>query len=63
MKRYLVFAGDYFYPGGGWSDFVDSYKEVDDAIRVAVEEAKSDHRWAHIVDTEKDVMLEIGKKE
>ena len=28
MKRYLLFAGQDYYPKGGFTDFVDSYDSV-----------------------------------
>lgn len=31
MKRYLVFAFDYYYPGGGWNDFVSAHDTVEEA--------------------------------
>ncbi len=45
MKRFLLFAGDDYYPSGGWGDFVGSYDSVEEAIPDAYSE------WAHIVDT------------
>lgn len=27
MKRFIVFAYDHDYPGGGWNDFKDSFDE------------------------------------
>lgn len=32
MKRYLVFAYESYYPGGGWSDFSKSFADRDEAI-------------------------------
>jgi hypothetical protein len=31
MKRYLVFLGEDYYPGGGWSDFKGSYEDLESA--------------------------------
>jgi hypothetical protein len=31
MKRYLVFAGDDFYPSGGWKDLKDSFNSFEEA--------------------------------
>jgi hypothetical protein len=30
MKRYLVFAGDDYYPAGGWGDFQGSFDSAVD---------------------------------
>lgn len=49
MKRFLVFSGDHYYPGGGWSDFKGSYDTADEA-RVAA--SGTGHEWTQIVDTE-----------
>jgi hypothetical protein len=50
LKRYLVFAGDSYYPGGGWEDFVDSFDSLDEAhASAATAQEKSD--WSHVVDT------------
>lgn len=33
---YIVFAGDYYYPFGGWDDFKGSHQSLDDA-KVSIE--------------------------
>lgn len=46
--RYLLFAGEYYYPCGGWEDFAGAFASLDEA-----KAAKSDPdycQWAHIVD-------------
>lgn len=49
MKRYMVFAGSWYYPDGGWKDFIGAV----DTIEEGVEKAKSwDYRdWWTIVDS------------
>lgn len=47
--RFALFSGDYYYPAGGFDDWCDTYKTL--------EEAQAAHRprryaWAHIVDLE-----------
>jgi len=52
MKRYLLFEGFYYYPSGGWGDFVgdfDTIEEARDGFKL------SSDGWYEIVD------LEIGK--
>ena len=49
MKRYLLFAGDDYYPAGGWGDFVDSFSERVEALERAAQEMKGKD-WFHIVD-------------
>lgn len=48
-KRYLVFAGDFYYPGGGWDDFKGAHDTLESA-QGAAKTAGGD--WCHIVDTE-----------
>ena len=49
MKRYLLFAGEQYYPDGGWHDFIGSYETVQQAQG----KARADgYDWWHIVDTE-----------
>lgn len=48
MKRYLVFAGETYYPLGGWDDLRGRFDTVEDAV-VAVT-GKFD--WWQVVDIE-----------
>ena len=48
MKRYLLFSGLAYYPGGGWRDYRGSFDTIPDAEIVAL---KRDDDWYHIVDT------------
>lgn len=32
MKRYIIFAYEAYYPGGGWSDFCGDFDTVEEAI-------------------------------
>lgn len=62
MKRYLVFAGKNYYPGGGWSDFRGAFDDLESAAAEAarlVLEPKHDEdawgndgrlEWSHCVD-------------
>jgi hypothetical protein len=63
--RYLLFAGDYYYPAGGWKDFYGAFESLEEAeARVEIRDATGvddpeceaeiarvyDVReWAHIV--------------
>lgn len=47
MKRYLLFAGDNYYPSGGWGDFVDGFDSVEQA---ALKLAERSYDWFQIVD-------------
>lgn len=53
LKAYLVFAGDDYYPAGGWDDFkadVDTYKEAVEIARRAIEQG---HSWTQIIHEKK----------
>lgn len=54
--KYLVFAGDVYYPGGGWSDFKGSFDELEEAL---VFISGLECEWWDIVDRE---TLEIVKR-
>jgi len=49
MKRYLAFAGETYYPGGGWEDYIGTYDTIEEARAVLKE--KYNHGWWQIVDT------------
>lgn len=55
MKRYLLFAGDTYYPSGGWSDFVKDYDTEEEADADGLSKYGRDHQWYEVVD------LETGK--
>jgi hypothetical protein len=58
MKRFLVFAGDSFYPAGGWDDLQGDYetlKEARESLSV-----KRPYDWHHIVDTKTGEQVEDG---
>jgi hypothetical protein len=48
-NRFVLFAGDDYYPSGGWDDFVASYETFGDALRQA---ANIERDWWQIVDLE-----------
>lgn len=51
MKRYVVFAGDNFYPEGGWFDHRGSFDSEADAKECATA-LNTDWGWCHIVDAD-----------
>lgn len=52
MKQYLFFAGDHYYPSGGWNDFRGDYETMEEVQaewdKSYVEKAFD---WGHVVDT------------
>lgn len=51
-KRYLVFAGDNYYPQRAWDDFKGSFDTKDEAKEFALS-LKED--WYQIIDLEKEI--------
>lgn len=47
MKRFILFAGDFYYPQGGMDDFVDSENTLKEA-----KELSEGYEWAHVLDIE-----------
>lgn len=66
METYLLFAGENYYPLGGWKDFVGSYPSVDAAKAILEVPRKdsmgymTDDDWAHIVHEGK-IVLSLAK--
>ena len=57
MSRFLVFAGDRFYPGGGWHDFHSAYETAEGAVATAKQIVLDRVRaWSHVADS-------VAKKE
>ncbi len=51
MKRYLLFAGDYYYPVGGMEDFIGDFSTIERAKNKGVELIKNNKAdWAHVYD-------------
>lgn len=48
MKRYMLFAGDTYYPAGGWDDFVLWFDEPEE-LAAYLKLYKPD--WWQVVDT------------
>jgi hypothetical protein len=56
--RFLLFAGDDYYPEGGWEDFRDAFAESEAAVAAGKAlvstqiEFLATYRWWHVVDRE-----------
>lgn len=59
MKRFLVFAGDTYYPMGGWSDFKGSFDSIDAAKDMLLSDAaqRRGFDWVEIVDTDTEEIV------
>lgn len=52
MKRYLVFAGSFYYPSGGGNDFVFATDDLEEAREKRHRSKKQGYDWSHIFDNE-----------
>ena len=59
VPRFLLFAGDKFYPNGGWQDFQGAFTDVIDALEKASNLGKD---WWHIVDLTNKKIVDEGIK-
>lgn len=59
MKRYLVFAYESYYPGGGWSDFSKSFNDCLEAIAHADSLVPKSSGGVEVIDleTEEDIYV------
>lgn len=58
MKQFLFFAGDHYYPSGGWDDFQDSFEtveEINEHWLKCLNEKLYD--WGQIVDSQTGKMV------
>ena len=59
---FALFAGDRYYPGGGWNDYVGTYPSLDDAYAAYIQGPKNEdepdedgyvatykYGWGHVV--------------
>jgi hypothetical protein len=62
MKKYLLFYGNTFYPGGGFDDFIGEYDSIQECLLALYENFKKEgiednpeyykeFRWSHAYDT------------
>lgn len=57
-KPYILFAGDCYYPSGGWGDYRGRFASIEGAKSYLLE--KTDWDWWHIVDEERGEIVEEG---
>lgn len=64
-KRYWLFAGEHYYPGGGFYDLVDSYSSVEEAVveaqliaeYVGTTYTHKKYDWYHIYDSQEKTLI------
>ena len=57
--KYLLFAGENYYPSGGASDFIAAFDSVDAAKAHAEQEHR--HDWAHIASFDGQTLKEVAE--
>jgi hypothetical protein len=66
MKRFLLFAGDKYYPSGGWHDFIGAFDSVEEAgahARKTNDEFNyTCFGWYHVVDSETREKVQVCRK-
>lgn len=58
--NYLVFAGQDYYPGRGWENFVRAARTLDDALEIA---ASATGDWWQVVELETFEVLREGQRQ
>lgn len=64
IKRYVVFAGEHYYPSGGWGDYRGSFDTLEEAQALIGTLGPSTYDWAHVVDLEtgyESTLLQSGR--
>lgn len=49
VKKYLLFAGERYYPAGGWNDFQGSFGTP---LEAAIYAVPCRFDWAHLIDSD-----------
>lgn len=63
MKKYLLFAGDHYYPSGGVRDFVGDFDSIEGAMSELIRFGRSDgFDWYHIVEYSTMKIVKKGNK-
>jgi hypothetical protein len=56
---FILFAGQDYYPGGGWEDFIGMYESLEEAREAFYKSGYSviKYEWGHVVDLENQVVV------
>lgn len=63
MKRFLLFAGPYYYPAGGWGDFQGDFDSIVAARRKLIEIPGEMREWLQIIDSQTGEEVDIDKEQ
>ena len=62
MNNYLLFAGDNYYPSGGWEDFIGSFSTQEEAQDVGADKIEDEFNWYHVVDLSSGNIVAKGRR-
>lgn len=57
--KYLVFAGDDYYPAGGAGDFIGAYDEPDEAVL----KAPRNRDWMHVAELSRFGLVVVAERD
>jgi hypothetical protein len=60
MITHVLFAGDSYYPSGGWNDVIEKFESCDEAIN-AMRASNKEFDWWHLVDLTTDSIVASGR--
>lgn len=55
---FLVFAGNYYYPSGGWDDLRDTYNTLEEAKQSVIDAVEASDKYLHGLEWIQIVSLE-----
>ena len=58
MKRFLLFAGDEYYPTGGWGDFISDFDTLEE-VKKDILSGRFYKDWYQIVDTQNKEVVDF----
>lgn len=61
-ERYLLFAGDRYYPAGGWMDYKMDFASVQSAYN-SITGFNDEYDWWQVVDSEARVIVKRADKD
>jgi len=60
---FLLFAGDDYYPCGGWNDYRGTFTNQKDAVAKGKELVNGNYDWWHVVDLDTSAEVEWGSRD
>ncbi len=48
--KFIIFAGDHYYPSGGWHDFHSFVDTLEETRKIFEKLSKREWKWVHVLD-------------